>query len=69
MFLIILEDGEVRKTSEVTSQDKKICDWGYIEIIDITDPEAPTTYYQDKWHKVGTLTDEERGVAAEPRYQ
>ena len=45
-YIVITEAGEPYKINEITEEEKKFCDKGYLTIIDT---ETCKEYYQDKW--------------------
>jgi len=47
---MILEDGEVGTVTSVSSGDLLAADSGIVEIINISDPTNPVTYYEEEWH-------------------
>lgn len=55
MYLFIFEDGEVKKASAVGDDDLQSCDDGYLDIIDIVDPDCPMRRYGDGWAQVESL--------------
>lgn len=44
MFLVVFEDYMVKKLTTVTEGDYRVCNDGYSDLIDITDPENPKIY-------------------------
>ncbi len=56
MYLIIAEDGVIRKTKEVSKEWMNEAEDGNIDIIDISDHGRILWYYQDgEWTEVETL--------------
>lgn len=55
MYLIIFEDLSIQKAKSVSKDDLMACDDGYCQILDITDPENPTEYYQDEWKEIESV--------------
>lgn len=51
MYLIIMEDGEIIRSSTYSKEDLRACKEGILDIIDISDPECPT-YYNGRWKPV-----------------
>ena len=49
MYLYIFEDGEVKKATTISKEDKESCDMGILDIIDISGDE-PKQYYEGEWH-------------------
>jgi hypothetical protein len=45
---MIFEDGEVRRTESVDDDTLQSCDDGYVQIINISDPQ-PTQYVDGYW--------------------
>lgn len=59
MFIFIFEDNEVMKTDNVTQEDKDSADDGILEIIDISNNENPKTYFENEWHEIEEIKNEE----------
>jgi hypothetical protein len=55
MFLIIFEDGEVKRADAVGEDDKQSADDGYIDLIDITDPSVPKRFISGAWSDIEDL--------------
>jgi hypothetical protein len=51
MYLIILEDGEIRKTNEIEDDTYQNCDDGVCDLIDISGKE-PLGYFQGEWVEI-----------------
>jgi hypothetical protein len=49
IYLVIFEDGEVRKTSMLQDEDLQSCDDGVLDVIDITNPKDPVNYVNGMW--------------------
>ena len=49
MYILIFEDGEIKKSDGIASQDLESCDAGYLSIIDISNPCNPREYYAGAW--------------------
>lgn len=49
MYLMIMEDGSVVKGEAYTEDELNSCDDGYMELIDISKPKEPKSYYRGKW--------------------
>ena len=50
MYIYVFEDGSVGKSKEFADEDKESVDAGILEVIDISNPDNPVTYYNNKWH-------------------
>lgn len=50
MYIYIFEDGTVNKTKTLSDGDLSSADDGFIDIIDISNPIEPKTYYSGQWH-------------------
>jgi hypothetical protein len=55
MFLMIFEDGEVKSTVAVGDDDIQSSDDGYLDLIDITDPEAPKRRWSCEWVDIESI--------------
>jgi len=55
MYLMILEDGEAFKQEGVSALDLSSADDGILDILDITDPNNPTRYWDSKWLEIETF--------------
>ena len=53
MYILILEDGEVFKSEEITSDDLQAAEMGLIEIINCDDM---TTFYLDEWNDIPSIS-------------
>ncbi len=49
MYILIYEDGDVKKSPDFSDESKELCDMGILSCIDIGDAE-PLDYYDDDWH-------------------
>lgn len=52
MYLMIFEDGTIRKSSAYSDSEINACDDGYMDLIDISNPEHLLTYYDSSWISV-----------------
>ena len=51
MYLYIFKDGEVKHARfKPCEDDLENVDNGFLDIIDITNPENPLDYYDGEWH-------------------
>lgn len=57
MFLLIFEDGEVKRADAVGEDDKQSADDGYIDLIDISDPTSPKRFISGEWLEVEDIND------------
>lgn len=55
MYLILFEDYTVKRKLSITDDDKKACDEGVIDIIDIGG-DVPKSYYKGNWHEVPLMS-------------
>jgi len=56
MFLVILDDGTIKKTKEISKACMEEAENGNVDIIDISNPLKPLWYYQyGEWTEVETL--------------
>jgi hypothetical protein len=55
MYLFIFEDGLIQKASAVGDDDLQSCDGGWMEIIDMTDPENPKRRFDGAWEEIGSI--------------
>ncbi len=55
MYIVITEDGLVGSMKSVSSDDLSSANDGLLDIIDISNPEKPVTYYDGKWNILETL--------------
>ena len=51
MFLLILEDGQIKKMNDASEADKQAADEGMCDIVDISRPD-PLCYYNGKWNEI-----------------
>lgn len=51
MYLMILEDDEIRTVRTLSEGDFAACDGGILSIIDLG-PENPKEYYEGEWHDI-----------------
>lgn len=49
MYLIIFDDGTINKTPKYLPEDITMVDYGYISLIDISNPEKPMEYCNGVW--------------------
>ena len=54
MFLIILEDSEIRLCNTVSNDDLAACDDGIIDIINLN-TDKPMQYYNGDWHDIDEI--------------
>lgn len=54
MYLIIFEDGDMKKAATVSDEDKRSADDGYIDIIDLH-AENPTRRVNGEWHDIDAV--------------
>jgi len=54
MYILIFENGEVKKTATINSNDMIAVDDGILDIIDISGDE-PKTYYNGVWHDLESV--------------
>jgi hypothetical protein len=52
MYLLIGEDGFIHKKASVDDTDKTAVDYGYSDIIDISNPEQPLRYFDGEWEEI-----------------
>lgn len=52
MYLVIFEDGGVKTMAEIGVHELSAADDGYLDIIDISDPELPTRYFDEGWTSI-----------------
>lgn len=52
MYLITLEDGSTYATKEISNDDYSDCNNGYMQIVDISDPEKPLDFFDDEWTEI-----------------
>lgn len=52
MYVFIFEDGNITKEHEVSEGDLAACESGYVDILDITNPDKPTRYLDESWAEV-----------------
>ena len=52
MYLIITADGVIHVADEIDGDDIEASIDGEIDIVDISDPEQPTEYFEGKWDNV-----------------
>lgn len=57
MFLLIFEDGEVKRTDAIGEDDKQSADDGYIDIIDITESDSPKRFISGEWLEIEDIND------------
>ena len=57
MYLIILEDSEIRRASTVTVGDLSACEDGLIDIIDLGSA-MPKQYYNGEWNDISEIEGE-----------
>ena len=50
MYIFIFEDGSAEKSQIFTEGDKISVSEGILEVIDISEPNKPVTYYNETWH-------------------
>lgn len=55
MFLVIFEDGAIRKAEEVSQDDVRSADDGLLDLIDISRPDDPRRYVEGGWHPLDLL--------------
>ena len=53
MFLLILEDGSLRKTDKVSDDFLAACDDGILDVINLN-TEQPLYYFEGEWHEIET---------------
>lgn len=53
-FIFIFEDGSSRYMQVVEDEDLQSADDGLLEVIDISTPSDPLTYYDGQWNQLGT---------------
>lgn len=56
-YLIIMEDGEVVKTNEITDDELQAADDHYATLIDITEPAHVLEYVDGQWQACRTSND------------
>jgi hypothetical protein len=49
MFMIIFEDGTVKRLPSVANDDISACDDGYCQLIDISHESVPKEYLKGEW--------------------
>ena len=49
MYLLIMEDGEIIKSNDLTKDDYDCCHDGYVDLIDISNPSRPKVYIDKGW--------------------
>jgi len=54
MYLIILEDSEIRRADTISDDDLAACDNGLIDIVDLGG-EMPKDYYNGKWNDIADI--------------
>jgi hypothetical protein len=52
VYLLIGEDGFIYKKASVDDTDKTAVDYGYSDIIDISNPEQPLRYCDGEWEEI-----------------
>jgi hypothetical protein len=54
MYLLILEDNSMAVTNELTDEMVDSCGAGYMDIVDISDPNNPKAFYpiNDVWLEI-----------------
>ena len=52
MYIIIFEDNQISRAASLDISLFEACDDGILDIVDISNPEAPTTYYSGQWHEL-----------------
>jgi hypothetical protein len=55
MFLIIFEDGEVKRAAHLSEGDEQSAEDGYLDLIDISDPTSPKRFISGEWGEVEEL--------------
>lgn len=51
MYLYIFEDGEVKKATSFSDDDRTSCDMGILDVIDLH-AENPKQYIDGEWHDI-----------------
>lgn len=54
-YIMIFEDGSVKKTAVITDDDLASCDDGILTVVDITDPMFAKVYFAGDWEDVETV--------------
>jgi len=54
MYLLIFEDGSIKKTNEITEDDKNSSEDGYVDIIDISNQNEPKYFFVGEWKLIPT---------------
>ena len=55
MYLFIFEDGAVYKRKEFVDADYASLEAGILEVIDISNPETPVTFYYGEWLEIESV--------------
>ena len=52
MYVLIFEDGSIRKTKEISQHETGAVESGYLDIVDISDKEDPLFYVDEGWTSI-----------------
>lgn len=55
MYLFIFEDGTIKKSSSYSDEDFESVENGYLDIVDISDPENPKVINGTEWEAVESV--------------
>jgi len=55
MFLIIFEDGEIKRTEALADGDLESADDGYLDLLDVSEPTSPKRFISGEWVEVEEL--------------
>jgi len=52
MYLLVFEDGTVKRADDISKEDYTSVDDGYLQIIKIAGDVPPQEYYEGEWMKI-----------------
>lgn len=55
MYILILEDGDVRKSETIDDGELMAAEDGYLDIIDLALHDNPLRYFDGKWQEIESV--------------